>query len=377
MKALFILLICGISQLAFAQEQLLTGTEIEKREHHLLTTLNKLDHKPKKKRLQEKTVSLFNKSNSKHKTQLHILTKANVLDDTNWEGILNTLKSLQYINTITKNSEAKHIIKTEDYSKAIDSVTILATQTLYDEGALIIVNHTTPYAYSAGYKFMKRVIALNPNYKDARSLMDKTILKGSKNIYFEPVTYANLGNYIEWGSNNASMSSDYILDHLIKDLSKDLIGSHFLKSKDQTSDWNVLLTWNSVNISPERYNPYTIERSKIIKENGQEKTIKATVNYKERLIDVSGSLNCTIKDAKNGDILFNQDFSGITFFSRKEASYTGDKRALTYDDNKAITDSQATFYSSDGYSLTTKMYTEALHNQIIKEIGTLLNWNYK
>ena len=209
-----------------------------------------------------------------------------------------------------------------------------------------------------------------------KELIDLAVLKGTKNIFFSPVRYENLGNFIEWGNDNSSMSSDYIIKSLINDLSINNVGSRFVNNI-RDADWVVEIKWGSINMSPERNDKYTIERSTKIKIDGKEKTVYATVNYNERFKDVSGELICKIKDTKTQDYIIINNFIGTTFFSKVEATYTGDKRALTYEDNNAINDINAfNFFTPESYELTTKMYSEAIHQQVLENIGRLLNWNY-
>ena len=377
MRIVTLFALLNLSNFMFAQERILTTQEIEVNEQKVITAFEKFQKKPKNKRVKEKFISRYDNSISEYKSRLNILSESSQLEDKNWEGQINALKSLQYLNVLAKSSNTTSFIITKNYAYQIDSISDLATISLYNKGKESLARNENAFALEIAYGYFHRVLQLNPNYNDTKQLIDLAILKGTKTVYFEPVRCDNLGNYFEWGSNNSSASSDYIITSLLNDLSIDNVGSRFINDKF-TADRIVEMKWVSINISPERNNKYSFERSRQIKENGVEKTVYATVNYNERYKDVTGQLNVRIKDVKTQDYIVNKQFSGTTFFSKTEANYKGDERALTNEDNNTITNTNAFIsFNPEGYELTTKMYSEAIHNQVLYHIGRLLNWNYE
>lgn len=376
MKITLLFFLLFVGNCGYAQEQILRIKDIEQNERKVIKAFEKYQKKPKKKRLKERFTTQYNESVSNYLSQLNILSKASQLQDKNWEGIVNALKSLQYLNVMAKSSKSNSFISTKDYSSKIDSVSKLAVESLYRKGKQNLEKEETIYSSQIAYDYLKRVLQFDANYLNTKELIDLTIVKGTKTIFFAPVKYDNLGNFIEWGTDNSSMSSDYIIKSLVNDLSINNIGSHFVNNSIN-ADWIVEIKWVSLNMSPERNNKYTIERSTKIKVDGKEQTVYATVNYYERFKDVSGELICKIKDAKTQDYILIHNFTGASFFSNVEATYTGDDRALTYEDNEVINSTNsAIFFTTEGYELTTKMYSDAIHQQILENLGRLLNWNY-
>lgn len=377
MKRIALLIFLCYQSVAFAQEPLLYRQEIESNEHKVVNAFEKMQKKPNKKRLKDKFIERYNQSVSEHQTRLNLISKVNQLEEKNWEGKLNELKSLQYLNAMANSSKVTSFIETKDYSKQIDSIAGSAVADLYSKGKMTFEKNENIFAMEIAYNFLKRIQQIQPNYKDTNSIIDLAVSKGTKNVFFESVKYENLGNYIEWGSNNSSASSDFINTKIKNDLSVDNVGSRFINSRF-SADRIVELKWTSINISPERNNKYSVERSKKIKDNGQEKIVYATVNYNERFKDVSGQMHLAVKDVKTNVNIIAQNVSGNTFFSKVEASYTGDKRALTNEDWEVINDTNTyNFFNTEGYELTTKMYDDAIHQQVLNNIGRLLNWNYE
>jgi len=364
-----------VSEFIYAQELLLTDTQIEHHEKKVTKYFKKLQKKQNKKRLKKRFKKYFNESILKNTTELNSLMQPNSEFEPHWEEILNKMYTLQYLYNISKYPFTKELVSAQNYSLKIDSITNVATKNMYRLGKELIEKKETPFAYMAAYNYLTRVENLHPNYLDTRQLIEEIMLKGRKQVYFSPVTYDNNGSFMEFGfgKNKSSMSSDFIIEKLINELQKDNPNSIFVNSPNE-ADWIVNLKWLSVNMDNRRVREYTEERSSEIKENGKKVTVRATVKFVVTTIDVSGELNYQIKD-KNNNIIANRTLSGFSPFSKEEITYTGDRRALTYDDLKMTNDQPV--YVDDNYDLLTKMYLNEIHPQLMKDIGPLLNWNYK
>ena len=105
---LFILLIIG--NFVYAQEKILSIEDIQQNERRTIKAFEKHQKKPKNKRKKERFIVQYNKSVSNYLSQLNILSKASQLEDKNWEGIINALKSLQYLNVLIKSSKSTSFI---------------------------------------------------------------------------------------------------------------------------------------------------------------------------------------------------------------------------------------------------------------------------
>ncbi|QKX06477.1 hypothetical protein HN014_16665 [Aquimarina sp. TRL1] len=374
-KTVFFLTAFCMHHTSYTQEKLLHIENIEANEHKVIKAFGKLKKRPKKKRLQEKFSIVFNNAISKHKDRLHTLSHPSPIEDKNWEGLTNALRSIQFLNELATSSGITPLTKTP----SIDSITALATTDLYTKGKASLNKTENSYAYEIAYTYLTRALQFTPNYKDLKKLIDITIAEGTRNVYFTPVTYQNLGNYVEWGNDNSSVSSDFIIEHLSKDISVNNVGSHFVQNKLK-ADRVIAIEWVSINISPEKNHQYTIKRSSQIMENGKEKTVSATVHYHKKHKDITGTLNIKIKDTKAAPYLINENLSGTRTFEKTEVTYTGDKRALTQEDKSFINNSYGTnnlnFNYTNNYNLITEMYLDTIHNQVLNHIGKLLNWNY-
>lgn len=375
MRIILLFILLGIGSFISAQEQILSIKDIEQNERKTIKAIEKFQKRSKKKKIKEQFISQYNNSVSNLLSRYNILSSDNQFEDKNWEGMINSLKTLQYLNTLVKSSDATSFISAKDYSSKIDSVSKLAQESLYNKGKQILDKDDNDDKSQEAYGYLKRVSQIEPDYLNTKALMELAVMRGSKNIYFSPVRYDNLGNYIEWGTGNSSMSSDYIINSLVDDLSVDNAGSRFVENSID-ADWIIEMKWMSVDISPETTNKKPFERSAKIKENGIEKTVNATVTYTERYKTVSGTFKLKMKDVSTQDYFISEEFSGTTFFTKVEAKYTGDKRALTNEDSNVINNTNNFYFTIEGYELTTKMYSNAIHQQVLDKIGRLINWNY-
>ncbi|QTD36537.1 hypothetical protein JL193_10295 [Polaribacter batillariae] len=230
---------------------------------------------------------------------------------------------------------------------------------MYKKGKETIEKKENIYSLEVGYNYLMRVLQINSNYKNTKELMDLAILKGTKDIYFSPVTNGNSGNYLEFTSNNSSTTSNYIIQSLIEDLSVNKVGSRFVNNFTK-SNWVVELKWVSVNISPRPDRKYSVERKADIKEDGKEKTVNAIVNYIEKTKDINGVLNVKIKDTKTQNYFIDEKFSGSSFITKIEARFTGDKRALTFEDKRIIEETNANPFAS--YEPENRLLTKKIHH---------------
>ena len=335
-KIIFLVSFLLLTEFFYAQEQLLSDTQIEQNEKKVLKSFKKLQKKQNNKRFKKRFIKNFNASILKNTTELNSLMQPISDFEPNWEGILNKMNTLQYLHNISTSPVTKELVNAQDYTLKMDSITNVATQKMYRLGKELIQKKETPFAYMSAYNYLTRVENLHPNFLETRQLIEEVLMKGRKRVYFSPVTYDNLGSFVEFGfgKNNSSMSSDFIIKNSLNELQIDNPNSIFVKSPNE-ADWNVNLKWESVNMGNKRFREYTEERSSEITENDKKTTVKATVKFVITTIDVSGKLNYQIKD-KNNNIIVNRTISGYSPFSKKEATYTGDKRALTNEDLNII-----------------------------------------
>lgn len=373
MKKIILLVLLATSRFAFAQEQLINVADIENSEGRLIRAIEKFQKKANKERLKEDFISEYKKFFDEHQTKLNIASKSDQYGAKNWEGILNEMRTLQYIGVRVKASPTTAFVTVRDYSAAMDSVANLAAKQLYEAGK----NTISKAQYEAAYRYLNRLSAIYPNYLNTDELLKQSIDKGTKNVFFAPVGYDNLGNFMEWASKKSSASSDFILGHIINDLSVNNIGANLQNQNDSDADWIVSIKWTAINIAPERTQKYERQRSAKIKEKGSEVTVNATVNYIERSRMISGNLSCNIFNKKNGASVTTKNFNGSTTLFKTEATYKGDNRALTSEDQRAVNETRTFSFGNDGYELTTKMYKDVIHHQLINYIGPYLNWNYK
>lgn len=360
-----LLINCSITN---GQEILLTIEEIQNKEHKTLAALKKLEKKPRKKPRQERFINAFNESVSENE-----FAYASSSSDNDWEKMINALNSLELINLRAKFSKAaSNLIKINSYSTQIDSVKALAIDKLYNGGKKIIDENSNNFAFKNAYELFYRLNQIHPNYKDVESLIDLTLLNGTKNVYFEPVTSDNMGNQIQFGTT----ANDYIRDYLINDLSNNLVGSKLDKSSGIGADYIVSIRWKSINVSPERNNNEKYDRTIEVKENGVKKKVSAQVIYNIFYKDYSATLNSTLKDIADNSIIIDKDFQGFFTDERIKVSYSGDKRALTNEDLNHINNAHQ-FVDYSGSKAVKSLYGSKIHNQLLYELGYLLNWNYR
>ncbi|WP_196896072.1 hypothetical protein [Aureivirga marina] len=364
--------ITGI-QFSFCQDHILTVGQIQKKEHATTKAFQKYIKHPNRSRLKKIFLNHYTESLSKYNKQLDELNSPEYSEKP-WIEILNTLHSLYYLDNLVLSQKETASLHSKDYKAIIDSVSSEASKELYDEGNKYLNQTDNPFGSAIAYRNFKKVLEINPDYKNTKDLLDVTILKGKKNVYFAPVTYKNQGNYFEISSDGSSISSNYILEKIIENLTINNVGSKFERSKDFDTNWEVDMTWNSINISPEKRHSYDIKRSKIIQDNGKETTVSATVTYTETIKNITGNMIVIVKDSKTNEEISRHNFPGNTTHINKTAKFKGDERALTFEDNALITKSysQKPFNDTD---LIIEMFNEDIYRQFISDLGGLFNWN--
>jgi len=194
------------SEFFYAQEYLLSNSQIEQNEKKVVKSFKKLQKKQNKKRFKKRFVKYFNASISKNTSELNSLMQPNSDFEPNWEGMLNKMYTLQYLYNISIYPFTKELVSAQDYTSKIDSITNIATQNMYRLGQELIQKKETPFAYMTAYHYLNRVENLHPNYLDTRQLIEEVLMKGRKRIYFTPVTYDNLGSFVEFGFGNNNSS---------------------------------------------------------------------------------------------------------------------------------------------------------------------------
>ncbi|WP_196890298.1 hypothetical protein [Aureivirga sp. CE67] len=373
MKFLVVIFLILFENSVFSQEYILSTVAIEKKEHSTVKSFEKFTKHPKRNRLKNHFLKDYNRSVSEYEKKLSELN-SDAYSEKPWIEILNTLHSLYFLDSLVTSHEQTAYLHSKDYKELIDSVSVEATKNLYEVGNKYLNEKGNVFGSAIAYRNFKKVLEISPGYKNTKDLLDVTILKGKKNVYFAPVQYKNQGNYFEISSDNASVTSNFIIDDLIKNLSINNIGSTFERSKGFETDWVVNMTWNSINIAPERKHTYDIKRNRVIRDGNTDVTVSATVTITETYKTIDGNMTVIVDDVKNNNEISRHNFLGTITHTMKEAKYKGDKRALTYEDNALITESLYRNKVND-IKLIEMLFEQSIYQQFISDLGGLFNWN--
>ncbi|BDD12416.1 hypothetical protein FUAX_48480 (plasmid) [Fulvitalea axinellae] len=377
MKLIYTLALLLITQFTFGQTKLLSTEAITKEESKVKHAFERYLKKPKNGKRTRILAELYNESVRKHTDRLEVLSKTPSDGLTDWEGIVNEITALKYLRDMTHGFTISGLnTSSENLTAKEDSLRKKGSRVLYKRSKKILEKDGQAYyTYADAFTLLNRSVALDSTFDDGKNLLKKVIAEGKKTVSFAPVGFDNQGNYIEWSTDHASVSSDYIIGKLIHDLSIQNIGAELLDHPAPArEDWTVEMQWVALNISPAREVQRRYEREKTEKTGDNEKKIKATVVYRDTHHNISGTLSVTFKDARSEETLVSKTFTGTSFLTNTTATFSGDRNALTYQDMQAIEKSYQT-YKFTSPELVKRMYTEQIHPQILRTLGHYLNWN--
>lgn len=258
-----------------------------------------------------------------------------------------------------------------DPSVAIQTNRNNAAREYYSQGMTYLGYNNRAYAAKA-YEMFDKANRVVPGYQNVTQMMAQAQQLSVIHVVVRPVNYYNY-SYNYWGFQN-----DFLQNQMVRDLNmssfRDTRFYTEWEARNQHVQMDKVVELNIVDmfIGQSRTQTNTIQRSAQI-ETGSTKaippkpiyeTVYATVYVTTRIMESRAALECRIYDrTTNGNIFFDR-FPGVYNWRSQTATYRGDRRALTQEDQRLI---------NNGGVVTQPTRNEIASRLINDSYGLLLN----
>ena len=348
--------------------------QIEKQLHSgnydlaISNALKKLENNKDKKRKQSYILMLedaYYKVVADDHTNLNHLTK-----DGNpelFETIYNTYLDLESRQTAIKRVLPLQIggktltLDFNDYSSQIVEYRAKVSEYKYGQATTLLQSNNTKYDYREAYSLLNQIEAINPNYRDVRSLMVDAHFKGTD---FVLVTIENQTRQII----PQRLESD-LLNFDTYGLDQFWTAYHASSDVDIDYDYAMQLQLQRINISPEHVTERQLLRQKDIVDGweyvldtngnvakdslGNDITQDKIVNIKARFFEVNQLKSTQViarvvyTDLKQNQILDNFNIDSEFVFENTFGTVKGDQRALNNGDLQLLRNRQIPFPNNE------------------------------
>ncbi|PKG52377.1 hypothetical protein [Olleya sp. 1-3] len=348
--------------------------QIEKQLHSgnydlaISNALKKLENNKDKKRKQSYILMLqdaYYKVVADDHTNLNHLTK-----DGNpelFETIYNTYLDLESRQTAIKRVLPLQIggktitLDFNDYSSQIVDYRAKVSEYKYDQATTLLQSSSSKYDYREAYSLLNTIEAINPNYRDVRSLMDDAHFKGTD---FVLVTIENQTRQII----PQRLESD-LLNFDTYGLNQFWTAYHASSDTHIDYDYAMQLQLQRINISPEHITERQLLRQKDIVDGweyvldtngnvakdslGNDIIQDKIVNIKARFFEVNQLKSTQViarvvyTDLKQNQILDNFNIDSEFVFENTFGTVRGDQRALNNGDLQLLRNRQIPFPNNE------------------------------
>ncbi len=348
--------------------------QIEKQLHSgnydlaISNALKKLENNKDKKRKQSYILMLqdaYYKVVADDHSNLNHLTK-----DGNpelFETIYNTYLDLESRQTAIKRVLPLQIggktitLDFNDYSTQIVDYRAKVSEYKYGQATTLLQSTNSKYDYREAYSLLNTIEAINPNYRDVRSLMDVAHFKGTD---FVLVTIENQTRQII----PQRLESD-LLNFDTYGLDQFWTTYHASSDTNIDYDYAMQLQLQRINISPEHITERQLLRQKDIVDGweyvldtngnvakdslGNDITQDKIVNIKARFFEVNQLKSTQViarvvyTDLKQNQILDNFNIDSEFVFENTFGTVRGDQRALNNDDLQLLRNRQIPFPNNE------------------------------
>ncbi len=303
-----------------------------------------------------------------------------------YDKIAASYNSLQKAyNAIAESPFAYDLIKPVNYSNEINVLNNNAAEAYYNEGASYLTLSGRENAKQA-YNYFNKANQWVSNYRDVKSKMNEAYANAVVNVVINPVTTNGYFYNTGWNNNNRNYSGQNFQQTLIRDLGGSYSSRYparFYSDWEANSgrlqmDWVIDLALHDIDI-PRPYE--TISNRTVSKqiETGRDtanrpiyKIVTARITTTKKSFTARAKMDVSIYDANTRRNIGYNSFIEDYCWQDEEASYTGDKDALSSDDWRQINNGKRNYEPSRD-EVMNELY-EKLYPRVKNEIACRVNW---
>jgi hypothetical protein len=341
-------------------------SDIRENEARVLKAYHKYVKKQSKEPLRDEFLTAFHDRINVHNAAINAIIKED--DHTkNWLGWINRLRSLDFIYNSTSDMLIKNNIEQQHFTAKIDSVKHAALVFLHTKSMNILEGKPSAPDYASAYRALSIVQLLHPGYKNTETLLNGLLLLGNKGAVLYPIEMGNAGTYTHVQVIGVSDLSEHITGNVLKSLSKS-VGFVMQEQADGTTAYTIRCTWTSINFNTGYSNKNKLERTATV--NSEEVT--ATVEYTTQRFNMDASFDVVIMDKISGSVIGKKTIGTSDFADYVTATYTGDSKALTYEDMSAVNNrSSLNDFQKEQVQIC---YDRNIHAKLCDYINSMLGW---
>jgi hypothetical protein len=281
---------------------------------------------------------------NEHEDQIRILS--NSKNDNRFDRIYQEYVALQNLyQTIHQYPEAARLIKTKDYSDAVETYRDKAAEA-HIEKADRWMQEGTKDAYREAYREYATATSYRPDDFELRKHKDSAYDKAVVKVILNPIQ--NFGGYNYSSSYQLQNFQRNVVRTLSNNMNNDFVkfySENEARTNDIIPDQVMELNLSRISMGQPNDTKTTREVSKqvvvkeiVFKEDSVKKeyaTVKANIITTKRTLTSQGDLFITVRDTK-GRTIWNDRFTGQHKWESQFTSYTGDERALTDSDKNSL-----------------------------------------
>ena len=279
-----------------------------------------------------------------HESRIRNYSNSN--SDLRWENVYQEYTSLQYLyEAIRRSPSVYSIVQPTDYSSYITTYKEEAGNARFERG-LELMDQNNKTSYREAYNEFQKALALKPGDLSIKQKLEESYANAVTNVVILPLTRYGY----QYGSYNFDYQNfNYNILHYLNNNSRNQFVRYYSQpapgSQDIRPDNFVDMRFSDVNIGRYRDQRSIREVSKqvvakeiVIKKDSVIKeyiTVKAKITTTTRIIQADGLLQAILRDY-NDRRIWSDTYRGDYSWSATFATYTGDERALSDEDNKLI-----------------------------------------
>lgn len=301
-----------------------------------------------------------------------------------WEKLYSEYNILQNMYDAIDNSDAaRQLVSPISYYNEISEVKQSAAQDYYQIGESYLQGNNRENAKKA-YAAFKKSDSWVKGFRDSRAKMDEAYNSSIINVLVNPVQDNSFFFNTGWGNMGYNFSNEYFQQNLIRDLGGKFATrfparfySEWEARRDNVEpDWVVDLTLRNMDIPRPSVNNYSRNVSKQI-QNGRDtsgkpvyQTVYATLNIQQQSFNARAQMDVNIVDVKTRRNIAYNSFADTYNWVEENATFTGDRRALSENDWMLINNN---FNSPTREDILNRLYRD-IYPQVKNRISNEVDW---